>query len=257
MCIALSICQRQLLILDNLLINKRKSNTTGRDLYFANINSSRTITPQVPKQEHVHSLIKSHLILNLAARKMPTSLTRLLLQGLGAHSAAAHLKFNRNNLHNIPPGAPAHISIIDSTLRINALPPKDLVLPKIPEFDVFPPVPAWSFLIESSTGQRALFDLGVPPNYNESLSPPLLEAVAAFGWDISVQKHVVDILKEHGVAPESIKAIIWSHSHWDHIGDPSTFPNSTDLVVGPGFKKAMLPAYPTNPASFLREEYFM
>lgn len=26
-----------------------------------------------------------------------------------------------------------------------------------------------------------------------------------------------------------------SHSHWDHLGDPSTFPTSTDIVVGPGF----------------------
>ena len=191
------------------------------------------------------------------ARNMPTSLACLLLLSLGAHSVAAHPKHIRTNLHNIPPGAPARISIIDSTLRINSLPPKDLVLPKIPEFDFFPPVPAWSFLIESSTGQRCLFDLGVPPNYQESSSPPLLKAVKAFGWDISVEKHVVDILKENNIAPESIKSIIWSHSHWDHIGDPSTFPNSTDLVVGPGFKEALLPAYPTDDESFLSEKYFM
>ena len=192
----------------------------------------------------------------MVRKHMPTSLTRLLLQGSAVHSSAAHSKYNLDDLHNIPPGAPANISIIDSTLRVNAVPPKDLALPEIPEFEVFPPVPAWSFLIESSTGRRGLFDLGVPPNYNESFSPPLLEAVAAFGWDTSVQKHVVDILKEHGVAPESINAVIWSHSHWDHIGDPSTFPGSTDLVVGPGFK-VMLPAYPTSPKSFLREEYFL
>ena len=35
-----------------------------------------------------------------------------------------------------------------------------------------------------------------------------------------------------------------SHYHWDHTGDPSTFPVSTDLIVGPGFKDAFLPGYP-------------
>ena len=31
----------------------------------------------------------------------------------------------------------------------------------------------------------------------------------------------------------------------DHTGDPSTFPSSADLIVGPGFKKAFVPGYPT------------
>jgi hypothetical protein len=44
-----------------------------------------------------------------------------------------------------------------------------------------------------------------------------------------------------------------SHWHWDHIGDPSTFPETTDLVVGPGFKNAMLPGAPANPDSPILE----
>lgn len=28
-----------------------------------------------------------------------------------------------------------------------------------------------------------------------------------------------------------------SHWHLDHLGDPATFPNSTTIIVGPGFKK--------------------
>ena len=31
----------------------------------------------------------------------------------------------------------------------------------------------------------------------------------------------------------------------DHTGDPSTFPGSADLIVGPGFKEAFVPGYPT------------
>jgi glyoxylase-like metal-dependent hydrolase (beta-lactamase superfamily II) len=40
----------------------------------------------------------------------------------------------------------------------------------------------------------------------------------------------------------------------DHTGDPSTFPLSTDLIVGPGFKSAFVPAWPTNPDSPLDEK---
>lgn len=51
----------------------------------------------------------------------------------------------------------------------------------------------------------------------------------------------------------SILTFFNSHWHWDHIGDPSTFPKTTDLVVGPGFKDQFLPGAPTNPESPLRE----
>jgi hypothetical protein len=156
----------------------------------------------------------------------------------------------------IPSGAIAKVSIIDSTLRINGLPPLDLVQPKIPGFDAFRTIPSWSFLVESSKGEKALFDLGVPPNFNESFSPALVDLILGFGWDIHVEKHIVDILREHGENPASIGSIIWSHSHWDHIGDPSTFPPSTNLVVGPGFSEAALPGYPTNPKSLVRDAYF-
>lgn len=44
-----------------------------------------------------------------------------------------------------------------------------------------------------------------------------------------------------------------SHWHWDHIGDPSTFPPTTDLIVGAGFKEAMLPGAPANPESPILE----
>jgi glyoxylase-like metal-dependent hydrolase (beta-lactamase superfamily II) len=43
---------------------------------------------------------------------------------------------------------------------------------------------------------------------------------------------------------DDINAIIWSHHHFDHTGDPSLFPSSTDLVVGPGFKSSFIPGWP-------------
>lgn len=54
--------------------------------------------------------------------------------------------------------------------------------------------------------------------------------------------------------PEDIEAIVWSHWHFDHTGDPTTFPSDrTALIVGPGFKQALLPGYPTNPESAILE----
>jgi hypothetical protein len=44
-----------------------------------------------------------------------------------------------------------------------------------------------------------------------------------------------------------------SHWHFDHTGDPSGFPPSVDLIVGPGFKDAFLPGYPTNEKAMILE----
>jgi len=48
----------------------------------------------------------------------------------------------------------------------------------------------------------------------------------------------------------------YSHWHWDHAGDPTRFPPETELVVGPGFKENLLPGYPQNPGSGIREDAF-
>ncbi len=42
----------------------------------------------------------------------------------------------------------------------------------------------------------------------------------------------------------------------DHTGDPSLFPKSADLVVGPGFKEAFMPGYPAKKDSPLLESDF-
>lgn len=47
-----------------------------------------------------------------------------------------------------------------------------------------------------------------------------------------------------------------SHHHIDHVGDPSVFPATTDLIKGPGFKETELPGYPENEdAKILGSDY--
>ena len=44
--------------------------------------------------------------------------------------------------------------------------------------------------------------------------------------------------------------------HFDHTGDPSTFPPSTKLIVGQSFKETFLPGYPSNPNAHVLESDF-
>ncbi|KAI4282004.1 MAG: hypothetical protein L6R38_003261 [Xanthoria sp. 2 TBL-2021] len=73
---------------------------------------------------------------------------------------------------------------------------------------------------------------------------------------IDVVQDIPDTLKLHNIHLSTINAIIWSHSHIDHIGDPSDFPPTTELVVGPGFKAHSILAYPSNPNSPLLDDAF-
>ncbi len=58
-----------------------------------------------------------------------------------------------------------------------------------------------------------------------------------------------EILTAASIPLASIDSIIWSHHHAEHTGDPSLFPPTTSLVVGPGFKSnpSTYPGFPINP----------
>lgn len=122
----------------------------------------------------------------------------------------------------------------------------------VPKFDSYPDIkgPAYSFFVEHETsGSKILFDLGIRKDH-ENLPAKVQDLLkSGKGWGVSVEKNVVDILVENGVDPGSIKDIIWSHRHWDHLGDPSTFPPKTSLTVGPGFKEKVGKGYPHEPES--------
>jgi len=169
---------------------------------------------------------------------------------------AAPLVLAKKKLFDVPSGATAKVSIIDTTLRVNGILSSSFVAPALEGFDTLPTMPAWSFLIESSTGRKIVFDLAVPPDPYNSYAPAVVQQLEGFGWDVQVEKHVADILADGGVNITEIESVVWSHYHFDHIGDITTFPTTTEIVVGPGFSDAYLPAYPTNPNSTLLEKYF-
>lgn len=113
--------------------------------------------------------------------------------------------------------------------------------------------PSFSFLIQHPSGRRVLFDIGTRKDW-ENLPPAVLRIFKEHSLAANVQKNVSEILEEHGfaVSKGAFEAVIWSHWHYDHIGDISTFPSSTALVVGPGFKEAFIPGYPINPDGMMQ-----
>jgi glyoxylase-like metal-dependent hydrolase (beta-lactamase superfamily II) len=117
--------------------------------------------------------------------------------------------------------------------------------------------PAFSFLIDHPSGRKLLFDLGVRIDFHNL--PPIIQSYfQEKSARITVEKDVYSILTENGVDRKGIEAIVWSHWHWNHVGDPYTFPASTSLIVGPGLTKTepIMPGYPKNPGSPLLETEF-
>ncbi|KAJ7588121.1 beta-lactamase-like protein [Mycena floridula] len=98
----------------------------------------------------------------------------------------------------------------------------------------------YSFLIEhSKTGKRAMFDLGLRKDF-DNISP---FARSAGSFDGIIIQDIVTQLHNGNISLESIDTIFWSHSHLDHIGDMSLWPNSTKLFIGPETDTRTFPTF--------------
>jgi hypothetical protein len=83
-----------------------------------------------------------------------------------------------------------------------------------------------------------------------------LERIKFVNAAMDITQDVADQLVAASVPLSSIHSIIWSHHHMDHNGDPSLWPKSTSLVVGPGFKSNphTYPGFPNNPDSVVCQD---
>ncbi|KAJ7266250.1 hypothetical protein C8J57DRAFT_1619594 [Mycena rebaudengoi] len=86
--------------------------------------------------------------------------------------------------------------------------------------------PFYSFLVEHNSSQkRLMFDLGIRTD-------PLNFAPRHYG------------IASRWISLSTIDSVIWSHSHFDHIGDMSKFPNSTGLIIGSETDTRTYPDFP-------------
>ncbi|KAB5566136.1 beta-lactamase-like protein [Coniochaeta sp. 2T2.1] len=159
------------------------------------------------------------------------------------------------DLHIPASTATVAVSIVHTTASLKGLHLWQFMSPYIRGHDWLD-VPCFCFLVHSKAQNRTIiFDLGIRKDW-WNLSPHLVESFKKNGVQCIVEKNVREVLDEQGVDTSKIEAIIWSHSHFDHIGDPSTFDSSTALVVGPGFEEAQLPGAKQNPyAAVLESDY--
>ncbi|CAG2010693.1 unnamed protein product [Fusarium graminearum] len=165
-------------------------------------------------------------------------------KGNMAPDKAPHLK--------IPPGEAIKAVKLINPVNFGPAILERFMAPAVPGLETFKSSPSLSFLIEHQSGRKLVFDLGIRKDY-DNYSPSIAKYLPTTNYTIEVVGNVADILQDNGISLTEIEAVIWSHWHWDHIGDPSSFPHLTDLVVGPGFKEAMLPGAPTNPESPIQE----
>ncbi|KAJ6451247.1 beta-lactamase-like protein [Mycena vulgaris] len=117
------------------------------------------------------------------------------------------------------------------------------VLPALPGHETIH-FPMFAFLVEhKKTQKRLMFDLGMrkdPLNFAPSVASFFTGGVVT----LEESKDITEQLQDGGIALASIDTVIWSHSHFDHIGDMSKFPNTTGLVIGPGTDTTTFPEFP-------------
>ncbi|KAI1142646.1 beta-lactamase-like protein [Hypoxylon sp. FL0543] len=155
---------------------------------------------------------------------------------------------------NIPAStSTVNVSIIDTTGTIRGLAAGFFFEPHIPGHDYLA-VSVYAFLIQHPVLNRSIvFDLGIRKDHWK-WPPKLQEDIKEHNMNVIVPKDVREILDEYGVDTKKLEAVVWSHPHLDHTGDPSTFESNTTLIVGPEVTSKVLPGYPANPESrFLLE----
>ncbi|KAF8432890.1 Metallo-hydrolase/oxidoreductase [Kalaharituber pfeilii] len=94
--------------------------------------------------------------------------------------------------------------------------------------------PSMSFLMRHSKKKniKALFDLGIRRDIQAY--PPAVQQYIQSTSKVDVPQDVIESLRQGGIQPRDISYVFLSHLHYDHIGNPSAFPNATFLVGNEG-----------------------
>ncbi|KAL9604793.1 MAG: hypothetical protein Q9219_000241 [cf. Caloplaca sp. 3 TL-2023] len=156
---------------------------------------------------------------------------------------------------NLPKSdATVEVSIINTTTDI-VVPSWTMVQPVLKGHETLN-LPTFAFLIKNkSLGKTILFDLGCRKDW-WNFAPAALKTITNGIPALSIPKNINEILEEGQEDINKIEGLIWSHWHWDHTGDPSLFPKSAEVIVGPGFEKAFLPGFPAKQDSPVLEKDF-
>lgn len=133
-----------------------------------------------------------------------------------------------------PPIEGAAVSVHALSAGHFSLPEYQFVHPVSP--DARKKVPSLAFIIQHQnpvTGKltRIVFDLGLRRDITRYAEP--IQRHITTRQPMTTDPDVVKSLAKGGLTPEDIDYVIYSHVHWDHIGEPRDFPSST-FVVGHG-----------------------
>lgn len=156
---------------------------------------------------------------------------------------------------NIPVSSnTCQLSIVNTTCNITC-PTHYLIEPKVAGYDWLN-LPTFSFYIKhEKSGAELLFDLGSRKDWQNSV-PQIAALVNDHVNGLKVDKDVLEIVQEGGVNVANIEALILSHWHYDHCGNIAALPKKTKVLVGPGFRDAFLPGYPSKEDSPFHEADF-
>jgi hypothetical protein len=144
----------------------------------------------------------------------------------------------------IPPSkASVTVSIIDTTSWARKLDCSDLFLPRFPGLDTFD-ICSCAFLI-THNDRHVLFDLGTKMDSEEGLVPSTATRPKYSETTVTVEKELLDILRDGDVDPDKVDAVVWrleseplllpsphvsdryapySHIRWDYTGNLASFP---------------------------------
>ncbi|EGO22180.1 hypothetical protein SERLADRAFT_440196 [Serpula lacrymans var. lacrymans S7.9] len=102
------------------------------------------------------------------------------------------------------------------------------------------------FLRHSQTGANLVFDLGIRRDLDAY--PPIVPKQYERFFPESIDQTVSESLDKGGFPPEVVEAVVISHLHWDHIGDPAPFSRAT-FVVGGACRSLIDSGHPSDPNS--------